>query len=601
MNRLLLLIRAGYPVIYIVSHEEARVLDYLAKIFRIIKADSPNKHFIRWYETTGLQEITNLTPEQTNAESPEWLAIAGMPQDIKTQSHGGQLATEALKAIKDASLPFPALADCLVVFFDLHPYLQVNPQTGARALLVRPLRNAADALRRYYDDNRAGPVKRYKTIVVVAPSSEGLSTELERDLIVIDFPLPESDELLLTLESMTQRGVLRFPDPAPTDEVTTLCGGNVPQQEYQPRLSQLIAGAGRGLTLEDYKLGLNMFSVRQEPLCARHVEDMLHLKAKAINNPALEYTPHVSIELGGLERVRAWVDLRRDAASSPDVRKLYRLPPPRGALICGVSGGGKSQLAKLIAKQFNLALLRLDVGALFGMYVGESEERTRLALRLAEVLAPVVLWLDEVDKAFKGMGAGGDNGVSARVFGYFLTWLAEKQDSIFVVATANDFRTLLGQFPEFGRKGRFDEIFWVGLPTSAARKQIFEIYLRPHLEAGYLRVSDSEVELVTAYHTILEGPVGATAFERLCWSLGHDNISANMTGAEIEYAVSEALYRVYEDSQHGAGFGGLTASVIADTVKAAMNRALYRPGSPDHHDLGTLEKEATDKNWLIAD
>jgi SpoVK/Ycf46/Vps4 family AAA+-type ATPase len=112
------------------------------------------------------------------------------------------------------------------------------------------------------------------------------------------------------------------------------------------------------------------------------------------------------------------------------------------------------------------AALRLDVGALFGKYVGDSEENTRNALRLAETLAPVVLWLDEVDKAFSGMDGASDGGVSSRVFGQFLTWMSEKRDNVFVVATANDFRLLFGKYPEFMRRGRFDEIFWVDLPAA---------------------------------------------------------------------------------------------------------------------------------------
>ena len=150
------------------------------------------------------------------------------------------------------------------------------------------------------------------------------------------------------------------------------------------------------------------------------------------------------------------------------------------------------QLAKYIAKCFGLALLRLDVGSLFGKYVGESEEKTRKALSLAETLAPVVLWVDEIDKAFSGMSGNGDNGVAKRVFGTFLTWLAEKTDDVFVVTTANEFRDLLSNFPEFGRKGRFDEIFWVPLPDQVAREQIFRIYLGKRQDYLQIQVEDLE-------------------------------------------------------------------------------------------------------------
>ncbi len=164
--------------------------------------------------------------------------------------------------------------------------------------------------------------------------------------------------------------------------------------------------------------------------------------------------------------------------------------------------------------------MRLDVGALFGSYVGESEERTRRALVLAEVLAPVVLWLDEIDKAFSGISGGGDNGVSARVFGHFLTWLAEKQDSVVVVTTANDFQPLLNQFPEFGRKGRFDEIFFVDLPDTAERREIWKI----HLLKRNRNPDDFDL------HTL---------------AMASDGLS----GAEIEQAVIAGLYEAFDQNR----------------------------------------------------
>ncbi|MBN1138320.1 MAG: AAA family ATPase [Anaerolineae bacterium] len=601
MDRLLLLIRAGYPVIYIVSHEETRVLDYLTKVFRVIKSENGPKRFVRWYHGLGLEEILNLGAQPIQQGTIDWLEIEGLPQSPDTTKHNRPEPMDALNAVKDATPSnFGALANTIVVFFDIHPYLRVDPLTGMRASLIRPVRNAADKLRQYYDANRGAPGKMYKTIVIVAPSASGLSPELERDLIVIDFPLPEGRELRQTLDNMLDRHILCFPNPAPPEDVSALCDTNQSQEEYEARLKDLIAGAGRGLTLEDYKLGLNMFAVRQEPLCARHVEDMLHLKAKAINNQALQYTPHVQIELGGLETVKLWTRARRDAAVSPEVRQKYFLPPPRGVLLCGASGGGKSQLAKLMAKEFNLALLRLDVGTLFGMYVGESEERTRVALRLAEVLAPVVLWLDEVDKAFKGMGGGGDNGVSARVFGYFLTWLAEKQDSIFVVATANDFRTLLAQFPEFGRKGRFDEIFWIGLPDEQARKKIFEIYLRSHYENAYLRVAEDDLSNAVSELSLAEPPSGDDDFECFCSLLSNNDVSGRMTGAEIEYAVTEALYEAYQRDRDSRARDKFVASMIVNCVRKAKDRVLYRSGSPDAEALKEMEKEAESKSWLFT-
>jgi SpoVK/Ycf46/Vps4 family AAA+-type ATPase len=183
-------------------------------------------------------------------------------------------------------------------------------------------------------------------------------------------------------------------------------------------------------------------------------------------------------DIGGLDNLKAWL-LRRGGAFSERARQ-YGLPHPRGLLLVGIQGTGKSLTAKAIAHHWHLPLLRLDVGRLFGGLVGESESRTRQTIQLAEALAPCILWIDEIDKAFAGLGGKGDGGTASRVFGTFVTWMAEKQSPVFVVATANDIQSLP---PELLRKGRFDEIFFVGLPSQPERREIFEVHLsrlRPH-------------------------------------------------------------------------------------------------------------------------
>ncbi len=630
MDRIELLVRAGYPVIYVVSHEEGRVLEYLTRLYRVIKGEKGNKALFHW-TAEGLSEVTGLKGHP-RASSRVWLKTPGWDATATVQSRGKvkaedpeariRSATDALDNLKAANaINRPAALDSIAVFLDLHQDLWTDA-SGNAGSLVRPLRNTAEALRRYYEENAAEARRRsdeekaaaalrpsedtneakgeaedkrtrhaFKTIFVVAPSAARLSMELEHDVIVVDFPLPETDELAMALDTMLASGVLTFPEDA--------------NAEHKTRLRELIAGAGRGLALEDYKLGLNMFSVRDEPLSERHVEDLLQLKAKAINNDALLYTPHVDVQLGGLKNIRKWLAIRREPTISPEVRKSFHLPETKGVMLCGVSGGGKSQLAKLIANEFNVALLRLDVGALFGMYVGESEERTRRALRLAEVLSPVVLWLDEVDKAFKGMGGDGDNGVSARVFGHFLTWLAEKKDNVFVVATANDFEELLDKFPEFGRKGRFDEIFWVDLPSEEGSADIFKIYLAPLVGDGYLALTEADVdELDGGRETLCDDDVepkdrALVRFSKLLAAHSHP-----MTGAEIEYAVSQALYQAYQLTHQNGGGGaiGFTPQLIISIVDDAAKRALYNQGSDDEKRLQKLRHMAVgERKWINAE
>jgi hypothetical protein len=606
MDRLLLLIRSGYPVLYIVSHEESRVLDYIAKLLRVIHAENPKKALLRWDQGNGFELLRDDLPPPAAEDPPDWLALEGLPS-ANWQLYGGRIPPwDALDRLRDASTD-PVLANSVTVFLDLHPHLRPDAaQLGAEPL-VRLLRNTAARLRDLYDTNRAGGSPDYQTLIVIAPSAENLSAELERDLIKIDFPLPETTELrrtlarmlpeddakLLTNQSGLGTGQLSFlADPSP-EERAAVSEADDPAG-YRKQLGGMIAGAGRGLTLAEYQRGLSMFAVRREPLRALNVEDMLHLKAKAISNQALEYTPHVDIELGGLSAVKEWIRTRRDAAVNEELRGQWCLPAPKGVMLCGVSGGGKSQLAKLIAKEFNLALLRLDVGALFGSYIGESERQTREALRMAEVLAPVVLWLDEVDKAFTGMQAGGDNGVSARVFGHFLTWLSEKQDSIFVVTTANDFDKLLKPYPEFGRKGRFDEIFWVGLPGEEARQAIFEIYLR-RLPEDRVVVTDEDVDRL-AKGAGADPPAPNPPLDRFCALLSNRRLSNNLTGAEIEYAVNEALYEAHKERSER-----LTPDTLVRTVSAAMQRALYNPSSQMFATMTALEQAAKQNHWIEAE
>ena len=180
-------------------------------------------------------------------------------------------------------------------------------------------------------------------------------------------------------------------------------------------------------------------------------------------------------DIGGLENLKQWLEKKAKVLSRMEEARAFGVDMPKGVLIAGVPGCGKSLSAKAAAKLFNIPLLRLDMGRLLGKYVGESEANMRKATQLAEAISPCVLWIDELEKAFAGIGGdGGGAEVTTRLFGSFLTWLQEKDSAAFVVATANDITKLP---PELMRKGRFDEIFYVGLPKDAERRKIFEIHI----------------------------------------------------------------------------------------------------------------------------
>jgi SpoVK/Ycf46/Vps4 family AAA+-type ATPase len=245
--------------------------------------------------------------------------------------------------------------------------------------------------------------------------------------------------------------------------------------------------------------------------------------------------------IGGLDLLKQWLTARR-AAFSPKAR-AFGLPAPKGALLVGLPGCGKSLTAKAIAAAWQMPLLRLDMGALKSKYVGDSEANIRKALAVAEAVSPCILWLDEMEKALAGAtGAQGDGGVSADALGAVLSWMQERQGSVFVIATANDVRALP---PELLRKGRFDELFWVDLPTSVERSAIISATLRQ-----YDRTTDGIdlAEIVRA--------------------------TEGFTGAEIAALIPDALFAAFADGERAITTADLSAaaSTVSPLSKTAAER-----------------------------
>lgn len=291
-----------------------------------------------------------------------------------------------------------------------------------------------------------------KNIVMVAPNIQ-IPSDLTEIITIVDFPLPNGEEIQA--------------------EMQRLLGGL--GQTLDGKLQQELARAAQGLSMERIRRVLTRCIADHGQLLAEDVELMLEEKRQSIRQTEiLDFYPaseRIS-DIGGLDNLKDWL-LRRGGAFSESARR-YGLPYPRGLLLAGIQGTGKSLTAKAIAHHWHLPLLRLDVGRLFGGLVGESESRTRQMINLAEALAPCVFWVDEIDKAFGGLDGRGDGGTASRVFGTFITWLAEKTSPVFVVATANNVQSLP---PELLRKGRFDEIFFVGLPNEREREAIFTVHL----------------------------------------------------------------------------------------------------------------------------
>jgi len=230
------------------------------------------------------------------------------------------------------------------------------------------------------------------------------------------------------------------------------------------------------------------------------------------------YNPSETLQnVGGLENLKAWIRQRRNSFSAQ--ARAYGLPSPKGILLAGIQGTGKSLCAKTIAREWRMPLLRLDVGRLFGGIVGESESRVRQMIQIAEAMAPCVLWIDELDKAFGGVNSefSGDSGTSKRVFGSLITWMQEKTKPVFIVATANNVRILPA---ELLRKGRFDEIFFVNLPNQREREEIFRVHVQ-RLRSN--RVRDfSYTELAMAAEDFSGAEIEQTIYDAMHMAFNQD-------------------------------------------------------------------------------
>lgn len=370
-----------------------------------------------------------------------WDFVDGYQGNPNDQGFGRRNPLQALEFVEK----IPPNAPSIFILRDFHRFLE-------DISVSRKLKNLARLLK-----------SQPKNIVIVTPQV-AIPPDLTEVLTVQEFPLPDVGEIKAEISRLVAATSQSLSDKV-LDELVRSC---------------------QGLSLERIRRVLARAIAAQGQIQPDDVEMVLEEKRQSIRQTQiLDYYPtseRIS-DIGGLDNLKDWL-LRRGGAFTERARQ-YGLPHPRGLLLVGIQGTGKSLTAKAIAHHWHLPLLRLDVGRLFGGLVGESESRTRQMIQLAEALAPCILWIDEIDKAFAGVESKGDSGTASRVFGTFINWLAEKKSPVFVVATANNIQALP---PEMLRKGRFDEIFFVGLPSQAERQAIFELHLgrlRPHNLKNY--------------------------------------------------------------------------------------------------------------------
>ncbi|GAP40081.1 AAA family ATPase [Flexilinea flocculi] len=332
-----------------------------------------------------------------------------------------------------------------------------------------------------------------KSIIITAAGAE-IPSELINESVILDYPLPYITQLEEVLDKLQL---------TPGVEI-----------RLSPSGKEKLLQAALGLTASQAQRVFAKSIVSRGFLSEADIDFVSQEKKQIIREvEALEYTDtdETPADVGGLGALKQWLNLREQAFGHEAA--AYGLPAPKGVALIGIPGTGKSLTAKMISRLWHLPLLRLDVGALFGSLVGESEERVRRALSIVEIIAPCILWIDELEKALSHGGL--DAGTSTRVFGSLLTWMQEKTAPVFVVATANDITALP---PELLRRGRFDEVFFLDLPTESERKEIFEVHIL------------KRKRLPDAYD-----------LQRLAQA------SRGYVGSEIEQAVIDAMYIGFND------------------------------------------------------
>lgn len=498
-EKLKIYVRAGYPILYVVTAEEDRAIDLIGAVLTDGEPSLRKPYY--WSVSRGLCTLDHKVVDQ-KAQDPKRV----LPSLLE--------------------LPDPGV----FILEDFHFFMADRSPTAP--LVVRQLRDLV------------GPFKAARKTVIILSSVLKIPPELEKDITVLDLDLPNESELLAVLED------------------------TVEQVKDNPRVDIHLEGDSRerivkalnGLTKSEAENALAKVIVTNSRIDPEDVELLLAEKEQIIRKSGmLEFysTPERFGSVGGLDQLKVWLRQRGKAFS--EAARAFGLPSPKGLLLVGVPGCGKSLTAKAVAAEWQMPLLKFDLGKVFAGLVGESEENMRRAVKMAEAVAPCVLWIDEIEKGLAGVrGNQGDSGVSARVFGTLLTWMEENKAQVFTIATANDIE---GLPPELLRKGRFDEIFFIDLPSPLERANILAIHLAKH-QRDFREFN-------------LAGHVAATN---------------NFSGAELEQVVVAALYEAFAEGEDTKLEDRHLERAIASTVPLSQSMG---------DKITRLRVEAKDK-WRAA-
>lgn len=477
-------IKARYAILVIESFEEERVINELMIISKEL-----NHNLYLWNSTQGVMYNGSVIGEKTFDLKVALDFCENKAQETNSKN--------------------------IFVFCDAHNYLT----NSSNPIYRRRLKDFAFNIRN----------KGYRSnCVVVSPSFE-INNDLQKEVTLIDFPLPNRAEV--------KEIIGRFVDS----------WRNVPNVtvDVDENLLERFVDAAIGLTTLEIENCLAKALVSDHRLDKDDLKDLLEEKKQIVRKTGILEFIDSNLDLnsvGGLNTLKKWLELRSHCF---DVKaKLFGIRSPKGLLLTGVPGCGKSLTAKCVSAAWNMPLLRLDMGKIFQGIVGSSESNMRLALKTAEAISPSILWIDEIEKGLSGSsGNGGDGGTSTRVFGTLLTWMQEKTSPVFVFATANNIN---GLPPELLRKGRFDEIFFVDFPSFEERKKILGIHISKH-----------------------KRNLGDFDLDKLSKLSGEDNFGKDvvLSGAELEAWVDDSLIEAFARKINGDSAADLQMKDFEVTIK----------------------------------
>lgn len=486
-QKLILMIRAYYPVLYLHSYEYYRTKQKIKGIVELLRREGKKVNYYQWDCVYGLVQIL---PDKTE------------------------------KRIERMQNPLEVLA-----------YILNSKKSGEKNIFVLDdINNHIDRDEVKLMFRKIAEATNNNTHAIILSSIYRLPAELEKYITVLQIPFPKRNELGEVLDIVAKQSKV----------------------ELKTNLRNRLIDAALGMTSMEADLAYCLASVKdgfddKSPFTVSSEKEQIIRKSGI-----LDYFPkNESLkDVGGMENLKEWLK-KRQLAYDKEARD-WGLKEPKGLLLLGVPGCGKSLIAKSIASSWNMPLLRLDVGKVFQGIVGSSEDNIRKAIATAEAVAPCVLWIDEIEKGLSGVQSSGatDGGVTSRIFSTILTWMQEKTAPVFVVATANNINQLP---PELLRKGRFDEIFFVDLPSQKEKENIFSI----HLQKNRQNVSSFALDILAQK-------------------------AEGFNGAEIEECVKEAMFTAYVESQESNIAPKLQMIHILDAIKNTV------PLSK------TMEKQITD-------